>query len=110
MLKLYISLCLALVVGTLTLTNGILHDARMSTVAYRVLVSFLLFGVIGYALGFMGEKFYKELIDKIQKEHPQEDVSSEENTDEEVVSESESESEFSPFASDNFEQISRPKE
>lgn len=105
MLKLYISLCLALVVGTLTLTNGILHDARMATIAYRVVISVVLFSVVGYALGVMCEKFYRNLIENNRKQGLHTDVVSEQ-TDEEVVPEPE----FSQFASDNFEQISRPKE
>lgn len=106
MLKLYISLCLALVVGTLTLTNGILHDARLATIAYRVVISVALFGIVGYALGIVGEKIYRELITKSREQGQQSDAVSTEHTDHEVMPESE----FSPFASDSFEQISRPKE
>lgn len=106
MLKLYISLCLALVVGTLTLTNGILHDARMATIIYRVVISVVLFGIVGYGLGALGEKIYRELVAKDIAQGQDIDIVSEEPINDEVVPESE----FSPFASDNFEQISRPKE
>ncbi len=106
MLKLYISLCLALVVGTLTLTNGILHDARLAIIAYRVVISVVLFGIIGYALGIVGEKFYREMIAKSREHRQDSEVVSTKSNDHEVIPESE----FSPFASDSFEQISRPKE
>ena len=106
MLKLYIALCLALVVGTLTLTNGILYDARLTTIIYRVLISIVLFAVIGYILGVVVEKNYKELVAENITQEETEPIISEQERDETVVSESE----FSPFASDSFEQISRPKE
>lgn len=106
MLKLYISLCLALVVGTLTLTNGILHDVRMETIIYRVVISVILFGAVGYGVGIVGEKIYKELVAKDIAQGQHIDIVSEEQINDAVVPESE----FSPFASDNFEQISRPKE
>ncbi len=83
-----------------------MHDVRMATIAYRVVISVVLFGIIGYALGFMGERIYRELIAKIHVQEPQTDIVIEEHSNDEVVPESE----FSPFASDSFEQISRPKE
>lgn len=114
MLKLRIALCLALVVGTLTLTNGVLHDARVTTIIYRVMISVVLFGVVGYGLAVMGEKIYRELVAKNSNPGeeievvPEEQINivSKEQTNDEVVPEAE----FSPFASENFEQISRPKE
>lgn len=110
MLKLRIALCLALVVGTLTLTNGLLHDARMATIIYRVVISVVLFGVIGYVLAVVGERFYKSVMEKNIAQGQPADIVSEQSSDDDKNSESEAESEFSPFASDNFEQIARPKE
>lgn len=106
MLKLRIALCLALVVGILTLINGILNDARMTTIIYRVVISIVIFGVVGYILGVVGEKIYKELVAENSVPGQHIDIVSEQPMNDEVVSESE----FSPFASDSFEQISRPKE
>jgi len=106
MLKLRIALGLALVVGTLTLTNGVLHDARMSTIVYRVVISIVLFGILGYVLAIVGERFYREIVEKNTTPGQDADVVNEQQINEEIASESE----FSPFVSDNFEQISRPKE
>ncbi len=103
--KLYVALCLALVVGTLTLTNGILHDARWMTILYRVLISMIIFGIAGYFLGVVGEKFLKELLLKYAPQEEQIDVV----TQEEELENLPAENGFSPFASENFEQISRPK-
>ncbi|WP_378951880.1 hypothetical protein [Pelosinus sp. sgz500959] len=105
MLKLRIALCLALVVGTLTLTNGILYGARLTTIIYRVLISLIVFGIAGYFLGFVGEKFFKELLLKYTPQEQHIDVVSQQEQIEDLPSENA----FSPFTSENFEQISRPK-
>ena len=113
MLKLYVALGLALVVGTLTLTNGIFYGARLMTIFYRVLISIAIFGIAGYFLGFAAEKFVNQLLLKDAAAHEQhiDVVSQEEEAETEKATEEEGlpENTFSPFASDNFEQISRPK-
>ncbi len=112
MLKLYVALGLALVVGTLTLTNGILHGARFMTIFYRVLISIAIFGIAGYFLGFAVEKFVNELLVKDAAANEQQiDIASQEEEAETEVAAEEglTENTFSPFASENFEQISRPK-
>lgn len=101
MLKLRIALCLALVVGTLTLLNGMLQGARLETVIYRMIISIAIFGFIGYGIGMIVESFlHKKLIEKFQKNSLQE----------EVLDKDMEESEFTPFTSNSFEQITRPKE
>lgn len=105
-LKLRIALCLALVVGTLTLMNGILYGARIVTIIYRVVISVVVFGFAGYCIGVVFENFFKNLLvtKKAQGQHI--DIVSEQQTSDELPNESG----FSPFTSDNFQQISRPKE
>lgn len=105
MLKLRIALCLALVVGTLTLTNGIVYGARFMTIIYRVLISIIIFGIAGYFLGVVAEKFLKELLEKTTDQGQHINVVSQQEVTEELVPENT----FSPFAPENFEQISRPK-
>lgn len=106
MLKLRIALCLALVVGTLTLANGILYGARAVTIIYRVVISFVVFGLAGYCLGIGIELFLKSLLMKGTGQKQQDVI----NSDEQPTDERSSETAFSPFTSGNFEQISRPKE
>lgn len=109
MLKRRIALCLALVAGTLTLTNGLLYGARTITIIYRVAISLTVFAFLGYGVGCIAENFLGELLEK-EKEKEQDkhaDVALEQQAiDEELPNESA----FSPFTSDNFQQISRPKE
>ncbi|MBC8016274.1 MAG: hypothetical protein H7X79_11095 [Sporomusaceae bacterium] len=106
MLKLRIALCLALVVGTLTLANGILYGARAVTIVYRVVISVVVFGFAGYCLGIGIEFFLKKLLLKGTDQRQHIDTISEQR----VTDELSTESAFSPFTSGNFEQISRPKE
>lgn len=106
MLKLRIALCLALVVGTLTLTNGIIYGARTVTIIYRTVISVVIFGFAGYALGVVAERFLKKLVEEDNIQEPNTNVVSEEQAMDELPTESA----FSPFTSNNFEQISRPKE
>lgn len=113
MLKLRMALYLALIVGTLTLINGVWHDARMATIIYRVMISVVLFGVVGYGLGVMGDKIYREVVAKRIAEEKEKEVTLGEQAN--IVNEQNNnevtpEAEFSPFASEHFEQISRPKE
>jgi len=105
-LKLRIALCLALVVGTLTLTNGILYGARAVTIIYRVAISIVVFGLAGYGVGIAVEIFLKKILDEktVQGQHIDRAL------EQQTIDELPNESAFSPFTSDNFQQISRPKE
>jgi len=105
-LRLRIALYLALVVGTLTLTNGIFYGARIVTIIYRVVVSVVVFGLAGYGVGILFENFLKKLLEKKLAQGQHIDIALEQQTIDEVPNESG----FSPFTSDNFQQISRPKE
>jgi hypothetical protein len=106
-LKLRIALCLALIVGTLTLTNGMLQGARVATIIYRIIISVTLFGFIGYGLGFIFENYFKKyLVEKEIGKGQEIDLVSEQPSLEELSKEPA----FSPFTADNFQQMTRPKE
>lgn len=106
MLKFRIALCLALVVGTLTLTNGILSGARIVTIVYRVVISIAVFAFAGYGVGVVVENFLNKLLAPKKAQDQDIDVDHEQQTIDELPNQSS----FSPFTSDDFQQISRPKE
>ena len=107
MLKLRIALCLALIVGTLTLTYGMLQGARTATIAYRSITSVVLFGFIGYGLGFIIENYLKKLlVEKDIKKGQEIDIVIEQQPIEELSDNPE----FAPFTADNFQQMTRPEE
>ncbi len=106
-LKLRTALCLALIVGTLTLLNGVLQGARLETIIYRIIVSVAIFGFIGYGIGLIVERFLKNIALKKLEEKSQEDrLKENESSDDDITDNSE----FAPFTSTSFEQITRPKE
>lgn len=106
-LKLRISLCLALIVGTLTLTYGMLQGARIATIIFRSIVSIVLFGFIGYGLGIIFERYWQKALKEKDKNEGQEiDIVSEQQPLGEVCSDSE----FAPFTADNFQQVTRLEE
>lgn len=106
MLKLRFALCLALIVGILTLINGVFHGARAVTIVYRVVISTIIFSFAGYYLGVIAESFLKATLIRNIEQRQHLNVISEQQTADELPIEAP----FSPFTSDNFEQISRPKE
>ena len=105
MLRRHFSLCLALVVGTLTLANGLWNSARIVTIVYRVAISGVIFGIVGYGLGIMFENLLKDILLKQTIQRQQVNTDSEQQTNEAKPTDNG----FSPFTSENFEQISRPK-
>ncbi|AJQ27343.1 hypothetical protein [Pelosinus fermentans] len=105
MLKLRTALCLALIVGTLTLLNGVLQGARIETIIYRIIVSIAIFGFIGYGIGLIVERFLKIALKKLEEKSQRDELKENEPSDD--VTEN---SEFAPFTSTSFEQITRPKE
>ena len=106
MLKLRIALGLALIVGTLTLTNGLLQGARAATIVYRTIISVVIFGFMGYGLGFITERYFGKVMEKDINKGQEIDVVSEEQSLEELSSKSE----FAPFIAENFQKMKRPEE
>ena len=105
MLKLRIALCLALIVGSLTLLNGFLYGARTMTILYRVIISVVIFAFVGYGFGIIIENFLQRLLNNSIEKEEQNVIEKGEGSEELPVA-----AEFNPFTSDNFEQISRPEE
>jgi Na+/glutamate symporter len=106
-LKLRIALCLALIVGTLTLLNGMLQGARLETVIYRIIISIAIFGIIGYVLGIIVERFLQKKLEVKNRDQGQKEESVNE---EQFLDDLPKDSEFAPFTSNSFQQITRPKE
>jgi hypothetical protein len=105
-LNLRIALCLALIVGALTLLNGMLQGARLETIIYRIIISVAIFGLIGYGLGIIVERFLKNIVVK-NVEQGQKDIV---NEGQPLDNDLPVDSEFAPFTSNSFQQITRPKE
>ena len=105
-LKLRTALCLALIVGALTLLNGVLQGARLETIIYRIIVSVAIFGFIGYGIGLIVERFLKKIALKKLEEKSQGDKLTNNDYPDDIADNSE----FAPFTSTSFEQITRPKE
>lgn len=106
MLKLYIALCLALVVGIFTLIIGFLNDARLATILYRTIISMVVFGGCGYFLGGVAENFLHSLLARFNIIDPEVDNISEQ----EITDQPPNTTPFSPFTSENLERVYRPKE
>jgi hypothetical protein len=105
-LKLRIALCLALIVGTLTLLNGTLQGARLETVIYRFIISIAIFGFIGYGLGIIVERFLQHTVAKNLEQEQEKDSLKDDKPSED----SPGDSEFAPFTADSFQQVKRPEE
>lgn len=101
MFKLRIALCLALIVGTLTLLNGMLQGARLETVIYRFIISISIFGFIGYGLGIIVERFLRHRAAIYLEKEQKKDSLEEDNP---------GDSEFAPFTANSFQQVKRPEE
>ena len=116
MLKLRIALCLAFVVGALTLAYGIVSGARIATVMYRVMISFVVFSMIGYGLAIVVEKFINEKVvyEKVVNEKVVNEIVPQQQNDDAIAQQTSdelpTESSFSPFTSEHFEQVPSPKE
>lgn len=102
MAKLWLALGLAMVVASLTLIIGLLQDTRIGTAVYRMLVSFVVFGAIGYIIAVMGEKFWGYQLTDLKSRGKKIDIISEE----EPIGDSKPEKNFIPLTPDNLERLS----
>ncbi|MDD4602105.1 hypothetical protein SDC9_06247 [bioreactor metagenome] len=109
--KLRCALGLALIVGILTLITSFLSDIRLWTILYRFVISFILFGVLGYILASTAEKFalpgFKSVNVKGQKVDI---ISKEESTNENNSADSSKENLFIAFTPDNLERIPKSED
>jgi hypothetical protein len=105
--KLWFSLGLALLVGTLTLIAGFLSDVRLSSILFRFLISLVVFGLGGYILATLTEKFAIPALVNVKSKGQKIDIISEQ----ELVSENNTEdNSFIPLTPDNLENIPKPKD
>lgn len=103
MAKLWFALGLAMVVASLTLIIGLLQDTRILTAIYRMFVSFIVFGTIGYLIAVTGEKFWGYRLTDLKSKGQKVDIISEE----EPIGESKPEKNFIPLTPNNLERLSR---
>ena len=78
----------------------------MVTIIYRVVISVVFFGLAGYSISVLFENYFKKILIKKTAQSQDADIVSEKKD----LDGQPNESGFSPFTSDNFQQISRPKE
>lgn len=103
-LKLKIAICFALIAGILTIIVSILKDIRILTTLYRMVVSAVIFGLVGYICGYITDNFLKVLLEKLKPAGENIDITTEPKVMEspsQVVSNN-----FSPFTKNDFEHIS----
>lgn len=108
MLKLRLTVGLALIAGALTALIGLIQDVRPLTVLYRCLTSMLIFGIGGFALGVMAEGFINNLLAAIKPKGQKIDIINRDeliNVDE-LIGQPRPDNEFSPFTPDNFDRVS----
>lgn len=112
MLKLRCAVGLAVLTGICTLLSGFGNDARPTTVLYRTAVSMLVFAVIGFGVGLLWERFFKEWSERMQ-----DDEASQNKEDEIMEADFSQETEkvsakgtFDELKVEDLENISHPKE
>jgi hypothetical protein len=102
--KLKFTLCFALVAGILTIIVSILKDIRILTTLYRMLVSSVIFGIIGYILGYITENFLIVLVAKLKPKRQNIDIASGKETEDSLTQPVSNH--FNPFNKDDFKHIS----
>ncbi|SDD45536.1 hypothetical protein [Sporomusa acidovorans] len=100
-LKLRISLGMAFIASCLTLLVSALNSITLSAMAYRTLVSLVLFAVFGYTCGQFAEQFLQKKLDEIKPEDTNVDIAS---SDDENGDETPAEK-FEPLNPENLENM-----
>lgn len=104
MFKLKFTVCFASIAGFLTIIVSILKDIRVLTTLYRMSISVIIFGIIGYLCGYVTENYLNVLVDKLNPKGQNLDtISEKEDTDSVTQPEP---NHFSPFNKNDFEHIS----
>lgn len=103
-MKLKVTVCFALIAGFLTIIVSILKDIRILTTLYRMFISAIIFGVIGYLCGYITENYLNVLLAKLNSKGQNLDLVSEKE-DEDSLTQPVS-NHFSPFNKNDFEHIS----
>jgi len=100
-LKLRISLYMALIASSLTLLVGAQNSITLTAMAYRTLVSLVLFAIFGYVCGQFAERFFQEKLDKVESKGMNVDiVSGDDEHGDELPG-----TDFEPLNPKNFENI-----
>lgn len=107
MLKLRVSLGLALVVAVLTATVGLVQGARPITVLYRTVSTLAGFSLGGYLAGCLAEAYLKRRLAGVKPKRQGVDIISKDGAidNDELLNPSHATPQFSPFVPENFEQI-----
>lgn len=108
MVKLMIAVAFAMIACILTALSAITGQARTVTILYRMGVSMLLFGLVGYvATWFLQTKIKQKLLE-LQKDQQKVDISPSNNSIDESTSQGNSE-QFNPLQTEKLEHITEVK-
>lgn len=96
-MKLRVSLTVSVIAGCLTFLFGMLQDARLVTLLYRTIVSSFIFGLVGLFFGRAVEAFLNRI--KLEGQTTGKTI--------DIITTEDEMPNFSPFAPDMVERISR---
>ena len=100
-LKLRISLYMAIIASSLTLLVGVHNCITLTAMAYRTLVSLVLFAIFGYVCGQFAERFFHKNMNELEPKGMNVDiVSNDDEPGDELPA-----AEFEPLNPNNFENI-----
>lgn len=102
-MKLRISLGFALAAGLLTIGFGLINDIRLFALFQRISISMIFFGVIGFFMANIGERYFGRTEAAANTKGQRVDIITQE---EPVQVETNS---FEPLSPENFERIQRVK-
>ncbi|HWQ62172.1 MAG TPA: hypothetical protein VN521_07665 [Negativicutes bacterium] len=107
MLKLCISLGVALVVAVLTATVGWVQGARPLTVLYRAMITFAGFSLVGYLAGLTVDGYLRRRLADVKPKRQSIDIISKDGIieNDELLNPAHASPQFSPLSPDNFEQL-----
>jgi len=107
MLKLWISLGLALVVAVLTATFGLMQGARPLTVLYRAGITFAGFALGGYLAGLAAEGYLRRRFADVKPKRQSVDIISKDGiiANDELLNPAHASPQLGPLTPDSFEQL-----
>lgn len=112
LLKLRISLGLAVVVAVFTAIAGLMHEARPTTVLYRMLITLVGFSLGGYLACLSVEGYFQRRFTDIKPKRQNIDIISKDGIidNDELLNPSHASPQFSPLTPENFEQLTTKKQ
>jgi hypothetical protein len=108
MVKLKIAFTFAIISCILTIFSALTEHVRISTLFYRMIVSMLLFGVVGYFVSGFIQKYISRLLIKLQQNEDSNDVL--QNPLPDNNSSDGKDTEFRPLTVQKLEHISETKQ